>query len=80
LCGHYGTSFINYPVQNRGERGWLPTCGKDSSGDGYWRKKREEKGRTGDEGEGGLLGRGIRRTEEGMKKRGQKLRGKGRDG
>jgi hypothetical protein len=23
----YGTSFINYPVQNRGERGWLPTCG-----------------------------------------------------
>jgi hypothetical protein len=26
LCGHYGTSFINYPVQNRGERGWLPTC------------------------------------------------------
>ncbi len=27
LCGHYGTSFINYPVQNRGERGWLPTCG-----------------------------------------------------
>ncbi len=28
LCGHYGTSFINYPAQNRGERGWLPTCGE----------------------------------------------------
>jgi hypothetical protein len=26
-CGQYGTSFINYPLQNRGERGWLPTCG-----------------------------------------------------
>ncbi len=29
LCGQYGTSFINYPVQNRGEREWLPTCGAD---------------------------------------------------
>ncbi len=25
LYGQYGTSFRNYPVQNRGERGWLPT-------------------------------------------------------
>ncbi len=32
MCGHYGTSFINYPVQNRGERGWLPTCGPYSAG------------------------------------------------
>jgi hypothetical protein len=30
LCGHYGTSFINYPVQHRGERGWLPACGSNN--------------------------------------------------
>jgi hypothetical protein len=30
--------------------------GKDSSGDGYWRKKREEKGRTGDGRGGGTVG------------------------
>ncbi len=27
LCGQNITSFRNYPVQNRGERGLLPTCG-----------------------------------------------------
>jgi hypothetical protein len=27
LCGQYGTSFRNCPVQNRGERVWLPTYG-----------------------------------------------------
>ncbi len=30
LCGQYRTPFRNYPVQNRGERGWLPTCGISS--------------------------------------------------
>ncbi len=25
-----GTSFRNYPIQNKGERGWLPTCCSDS--------------------------------------------------
>jgi hypothetical protein len=27
LCGQYGTSLRNYPVQNRVERGLLPACG-----------------------------------------------------
>ncbi len=29
LCDQYRTSFRNYPVQNRGERGRLPTCGQN---------------------------------------------------